>query len=414
MITNRKEYSLIPSKRILTFLKFIRIRFRRVWLCNDDAVSEVLGIILVLSISSLAIGAILLTGIPYMSEKKATIALESALFQFDVIEDLIDESFNEGAFESSIGSTIGSSKSANLKLHNGELSLNEEAGRFIFFYSVYETETNKGMDIFDFDVTDFDTCSFYIKVINVKSEHNTGQLKFNIKNLEDGKGIELPPVNIHDLPQDYMKIDWDCNDINPKLEDAVKITISYISKSNPEHPEQIIDYGYIWLFDVGSITYKTSTQTGMYRAIMQDTGIYSAHNQFFTGYYNAPKHWSQSILNNKDTLSVRIMQIKNDPASEVDSIGSRDAFNVKISVKQKPGLVLENKKQICGNMKVKIYGDDATVAAWHYYYTNKLGFVYNENYDSLELLFADDYLGGKHLLFSLYQTAYNINMEVIS
>lgn len=410
MINNRKEYSLIPSKRILTFLKFIRIRCRRVWLCNDDAVSEVLGIILVLSISSSAIGAILLTGIPYMSEKKATIALESALFQLDVIEDLIDESLNDGAFESSIGSTIGSSKSANLKLYNGELSLNKEAGRFIFFYSVYET--NNKMDIFDFDVINFDTCSFDIKVINVNSRHITGQLKLNIKNLEDGKEIELPPVDISNLLQDYMKIDWDCNDINPKLEDAVKITITYIPKLS--NPEQIMDYGYIWLFDVGSITYKTSTQTGTYRAIMQDTGIYSAHNQFFIGYYNEPKHWSQSILNNEDTLSVRIMQIKNDPASQFYSIASRDAINVKISVKQKPGLVLENKKQICGNMKVKIYGDDATVDAWHYYYTNKLGFVYNENYDLLELLFADNYLKGKHLLFSLYQTAYNINMEVVS
>jgi len=411
MITNRKEYSQLLHKRILTFLKFIGIGFRRVWLRNEDAVSEILGIILVLLISSSAIGVILLTGIPYMSEKKATVALESSLFQLDVIENLIDESLNDGAFKSSIGSTIGSSESANLKLHNGELSLNKDAGRFIYFYSVYETNNKK--DIFGFDVTNFDTCSFDIKVINVNSSHKTGQLKLNIKNLGDGKEIELPPVDISNLLQNYMKIYWDCNDTNPKLEDAVKITISYIPKS-AQGPGQTIDYGYIWLFDVGSITYKTETQTGIYRAIMQDTGIYSAHNQFFIGYYNEPKSWSQSILNNKDTLSVRIMQIKNDPASQFYSIANKDAFNVKISVNQKPGLLLENKKQICGNIKVKIYGDNATVDAWHYYYTNKLGFVYNENYDLLELRFVDAYLKGKHLLFSLYQTVCNINMEVVS
>jgi hypothetical protein len=377
---------------------------------DESAVSEVIGIALILMISSGAISVIVFWGVPYMAEKKATVALDSALFQLDVMQDMVDAALGEGAFEYS-GGTISNSKTVNLKLYNGDLSLDDKGERFVIYYPAYDPKGVKN-NMFKFDVSDFEpggdeTTSrmFTITVVNAKQDHITsGSLYFTIEDLITKDTI----VKSSDLDLGLTVIKWD-PPTKPTLNNAIKITITYYNPASTEPPE---DYGYIWLFDVGSVTYKSSTQSGTYRAIMENSCILSAHDNAFIGFFNEPKYWSQTLLDNTAMATIGILQTKRDPDSKADSIGSQESFNAKISVKQAMSVIRANKISVYGDVKVKIYGDDAAVAAWRFYYTSKLGFVYNDALDYLELKFSDRYIKeGKVSLFSLYHAICYVSVE---
>lgn len=423
MIFNGERGSIMVTIYIQAIrLRLVKMGCRLMQLRDENAVSEVIGIALVLVIASGAISAIVFWGVPYMAEKKATVALDSALFQLDVMGDIVDESLSEGAFEFS-GGTFGNSKTVNLKLYNGELSLDDKGERFVIYYPVYKTVISKPEEMkfkmFEFDVSDFEPYSFYIKISNVDLDdyNDKGWLNFHIENLSNGDETDVLKV-LTDCYKpgnsNYVEVAWTPGQDIPKLSDSVKITITYIHKS-PLIVPKVVEYGYIWLFDVGSITYESITQSGTYRAIMENGCIFSAHNQVFTGFFNEPRYWTQKLLNDTAITTIGILQIKRDPDGKADAISSRDAFDIKMSMKQTASTVRVDKIGVYGAIKVKIYGDDAAVAAWRFYYTYKLGFIYNEASGYLENDFFLDYLTeGKDLRFSLYNTICYVNMEVKS
>jgi hypothetical protein len=379
---------------------------------DESAVSEVMGIALILMISSGAISVIVFWGVPYMAEKKATVALDSALFQLDVMQDMVDAALGEGAFEYS-GGTISNSKTVNLKLYNGDLSLDDKGERFVIYYPVYDPKGVKN-NMFKFDVSGFEpggdettSRTFTITVVNAKQEHidSGGLLYFKVEDLITKDTI----VKSSDLALGLTVIKWD-PPTKPTLNNSIKITITYDDAADTKPPE---DYGYIWLFDVGSVTYRSSTQSSTYRAIIENSCILSAHDNAFIGFFNEPKYWSQTLLDNTGMATIGILQTKRDPDSKADSIGSsQESFNAKISVKQAMSVIRANKISVYGDVKVKIYGDDAAVAAWRFYYTSKLGFVYYDASDYLGLNFSDKYIKeGKVSLFSLYHAICYVGME---
>ncbi len=381
------------------------MRFR-----EDLAVSEIIGLTLVLLIASTVISALLFWGMPYMADKKAYVAAQSALFQFDAVQDLIDKTMNEGAFDFSASGgdgTSGNSKKLSLTLSAGQLFFNEESERFVLWYPLYKTNEKK--DIFYFYIKDFktdiDPFTFTIVITGIAPGHvDNGDLLFHAENLFTDEET--------DFSIECRLGEYKIRCVGVSLSDAVKVDINFISDSSgPGDPP--VPYGRIWMFDIGSIRYKSAVQSDTYQAIVENTCVISAHNQVFTGFFNEPRYWPKTLLNGSDMVTLGFLQIKPDAATEGNTIDGNGNFEVEMSFKQDLSFVRESKERVYGDIGIKMYGDEAAISAWRFYYTQNLDFTYDENKDMLSMPYGSAYLiDGKCLFLSLYHGVCNVGMSV--
>ena len=145
--------------KVIVYIQVLRSHIRemgcsRMRSRESYAVSEILGLALVLMIITGAISMTLFWGVPYMQDQKAFVALESTLMQLDAMGDLMDDAFSEGAFDIHEGELVNSSKYMSFKLGGGEIALDPQGERFVFWYSVYNYKDISD-DRFDFDVDGF-------------------------------------------------------------------------------------------------------------------------------------------------------------------------------------------------------------------------------------------------------------------
>jgi FlaG/FlaF family flagellin (archaellin) len=228
---------------------FSKMRYR-----GNYAVSEVIGTILILMIATSAIAVITFWGVPYMNQQQAKGRVDSALAQFNAMNDIIKNDVIKQGF---VGGNEGPSAVVNFKTDSGEVSLNEKSERFVFYYSV---DKDVDFDVFNlgdnndntFDFRDNNGLVRYLKIYLIADESGGSGISEGIPGpFPGGNPIRIPTTNA--------------------LENAVRINVY---KEDPP----LIVAGRIWLFDTGSILYKTFSGSDVYKLIAENSGIISATN----------------------------------------------------------------------------------------------------------------------------------------
>lgn len=343
---------------------------------NNYAVSEIVGIVLVLLIIGGTVSTILFWGVPYMQDKKSFVDQENALLQFDAMGDLIDDALAEGVFDVENLEVATSSKAMTFKLSGGKLNMDNQGERFVFWYSLVPN--------FDFDV------------LNLNPDGNEYEFEINVF---EGEPKFLDVYYLYDNSVSDKNINIG-DSTNYPLHDAVKIDVKDLGYN-------II--GRIWLFDVGSLNYQSTGSSNTYKAVVENGGVLATGDRTSGYFYNEPKFWPQTLLDNSSILTLRIIQIKKDPRIGVDSIGGTDYNEVKFSIRPKSSLIKENKTEISNKFKMDIYGDNDAVSAWRYFFKNRVGL---QGDDIDEPLSWVPPIGASKVVFSLTHAICYISMEI--
>jgi len=388
-----KAFNLYNSNSITKSLEMGCLNMR---CCESYAVSEVIGITTVLLVISGGIGVTLFWGVPYMEDKKGSVSLDSALLQLDVMGDLMEDMFNEG---------VNSGKTVSFQGSSGNMYLDPQGERFVFYYSVYKYDRG---DFFDFNVSDFDpeTGDPYSFTINVASAYpvwgNPMLLNFTFTRLNDS----LTGYAEESVPRDGSSpITITCGSF--PLSGAIRIDIR--ARLGPI----LEDCGRIWLFDVGSLIYQISSSSGARRVIVENGGVVSVMDG--GGYlYNEARYWSQKLLDDTTLVTMRIIQIVPDYDTGAYSVGG-NPVRLEFFIKTISSTVQESRQIMGGWFKMRIYGDAAAVSAWRYYYSRRMGFeAYPTDNDVLWLNFIYQSGEGDFPLFSFNYAVCNVGMEVKS
>lgn len=343
---------------------------------NNYAVSEIVGIVLVLLIIGGTVSTILFWGVPYMQDKKSFVDQENALLQFDAMGDLIDDALAEGVFDVENLEVATSSKAMTFKLSGGKLNMDNQGERFVFWYSLVPN--------FDFDV------------LNLNPDGNEYEFEINVF---EGEPKFLDVYYLYDNSVSDKNINIG-DSTNYPLHDAVKIDVKDLGYN-------II--GRIWLFDVGSLNYQSTGSSNTYKAVVENGGVLATGDRTSGYFYNEPKFWPQTLLDNSSILTLRIIQIKKDPRIGVDSIGGTGYNEVKFSIRPKSSLIKENKTEISNKFKMDIYGDNDAVSAWRYFFKNRVGL---QGDDIDEPLSWVPPIGASKVVFSLTHAICYISMEI--
>ena len=303
---------------------------------QSSAVTEVISLILVFGLMTSAISAVMLWGTPYMDEKKAEARANSALNQLNGISDILkDDVISQGINNSSVD--------VKFTFEYGNLYFNSDGDRFIIYYSL---DSN-----FDFNVSgleksedDPDDDEF-----NLIIEEDPGDLdELNISYLYDGSSeTKSPPSGLISATQGIFDV------VRMDIKDSSGIVV-----------------GRIWLFDTGSITYKTSFSQGTFNVILENGAVVSGKDN--NGYLsNKP-----TIYNRAGLFVMRIIQIK----PKFVTSGGTGKITYKINFKLNESFIREKKALIPKCLKMQISGNDASVIAWKNYFKLNHGFdIYTEN-----------------------------------
>jgi len=261
------------------------------------AIVEVMGIIFVITIATSAIALISFWYVPYMDEKKAAVRAESALAQFNLMGDIIQDVVSQG---------FNSSNDANFMTDAGQVHIDSNGERFIFYYSLDPD--------FDFNVSDFYDEGFsFIVEKDPLVQANHIDVYYLYPDFSNDPDLDLP-INTPGLTE---------VGVTHPLVDAVQIDVIDTG------PDPDVVLGRIWLFDSGSITYESSSSSGSYKAIAENGGVISAHAD--SGYLaNKPNIYNRKDLSGNSLLEMRVIQLK--PGSVTGgSGGGKYQFNIELN-----------------------------------------------------------------------------------
>jgi len=361
---------------------------------NDNAVSEVIGIVLVVGIVTFAIAVVLFWAIPYMDDQKANVIGDSAEIQLSTVNNLLNDVVYQGK---------NSSRSVNFVTDKGELHLNSKGDRFIVFYSVNKT--------FNFTVLDFDDNiedNFQIEILDRTTNNSQDKVSVFIEYLYDDSlpiedvfigGTGINPINVNS---------------NNDLIKAIKIELYAKSFIGPPRDKDLV--GLIWLFNVGNILFKTSSGSMVAEIIAENGGIIRGNgdSSFLVDKPN---------LIQKDNLFVTNM-IQFKPRHE-SSFGG-NAVRYRILFINNETNILENKIYVPNEIRFQVYGEYSD--AWIHHFKSELncaeftdpGLDEPFYYIKKEFLSDNDVSppGGYQsqyncIYFSLIQTEIEIDVDVI-
>jgi len=199
---------------------------------SSYAVTEVMSFIIVVVIAISSISFILFWGMPYMDEKKVSVRVDSALTQFDTINDVIQEVAVKG---------INGSSMVDFVTDAGEVNLDLDGERFIFYYSL--------IDGFDFNVTGLEDGNKQFDFIDPGGWADHVDIYY-LENGSDDPGLSIPVISSYPLV------------------DSIQIDVKNSS-------DDLI--GRIWLFDSGSISYEVASSSGKYIVRTENGGVVSKH-----------------------------------------------------------------------------------------------------------------------------------------
>jgi hypothetical protein len=370
---------------------------------NNNAVSAVVGLILVLGIISSIVTATLVWALPYMNDKKAMARLESSLEQFTKINDAVEEITTRGYL---------GSRMVNFKSEDGYLSIGNSGTRFVIFYSM--------IDYFQFFVKEFEdtdetTFVYYVESQPLRWRDHTTDLppgddiddrdmKFEIFSLTAGSLEEV--ITIDDV-NEKKKYEISCLNY---LNDAVQIDI--INGTS-------VLVGRIWLFDIGYITYETSSATIDRTLTLENLGVIT-ENPAGASFTQKPSYYAENYWITFHEQTYFIMKIvlyridaglldSSSTAAEVSFGPTAASFRLLLQLdKQKVG---ENQHFIKGtptreHFRMQIFGDHASL--WYDYFDSLDSFKQKTNYGYKYLVRT------KGICYSLMYNFCTIDVEVLS
>jgi len=333
------------------------------------AIVEVMGIIFVITIATSAIALISFWYLPYMDEKKAAVRAESALAQFNLMGDIIQDVVSQG---------FNSSNDANFMTDAGQVYIDSNGERFIFYYSL--------VDGFDFNVTGFydgddEGFSFVVEDDPSGRAHHI-DVYYLYPEFSNDPDLGLPIITPGQT---------DVGVTHP-LVDAVQVDVNDIL-------DNLISR--IWLFDSGSITYESLSSSGSYKVIAENGGIISAHAD--SGYLaNEPNIYNRKDLSGNSLLEMRVIQLK--PGSVTGgSGGGKYQFTIELNSSD----IREYKADILECFKMQIFGDAATVKAWENYFELQHDFGKYEAGNALGTLYLDG-----NRIFTLTHSICDLTLKV--
>ena len=187
------------------------------------------------------------------------------------------------------------------------------------------------------------------------------------------------------------------------MEDAIRIDVT--ARDDPS-----TEYARIFIFDLGSILYDVTSPSNTYRGIFENSGDISISSGISNYFFNEPKYFPQTLLDNSSMLTSRLTQIKYTPGDGISSIGGvESSTRIKFWLKPYNLSTEESKTQFFGNFNMLIYGDEASVSAWKFFYKYRLNFEYDST-NSNRIFWR--YVEGNDFFFSFNHAVCYIKMEV--
>jgi hypothetical protein len=327
---------------------------------SNYAVTEVLSLITVVIIASMAISIVLFWAMPQLDAKKESARIDSTLTQFKTINNVIEDVSSSG---------VNASNLVDFVTDAGEVSLHSKGDRFIFYYSLIKD--------FDFNVSGLDNDDTIIVVDIKKTPWSTPTFALSMHYLNQLGG---PPGPIPFSSGNPINT-------NNNLADAVKMDII---KTNPPFQNSII--GRIWLFDSGDMSYKIGSSSGTYQFIAENGGTISVYSSSYL--YNEPSFYSKD-----NSIVMKMIQLK--PG---DVQGGSGKGRYTFLIKSNANYAREIKANTHGCFKMQIYGDNSE--AWTSYFMQEGGFKkFKVRPDIL-------YLEGDRI-FSLVQSVCDVKLVTI-
>ena len=314
---------------------------------SDDAVSEILGLILVIFISVTAVSAVMIWGVVYMQQEKSDAAFESSEMQLNKINELIKGSI--------ISQGFSSSNTYQFVTSNGQLSLKENGERFIIYYSLDQN--------FDFDVSDLEES-------DSDPDETNFQITINPPNDPSDYQAHIYYLYKNPVTDETIAINTPCTN---SLHNTIKIDIE------KDESGDISIYGTIWLFDLSYIKHQSTTNTGTKTIIIENGALMS---NIGGGYYvfDKPNFYSFEALEGSNFVSIRIIDYD---FEELSFSGLNTDMKIQFDVKNKNYYPREKKATIPA-LKIQIYGDSYIVDSWKNLFEDTYGFDEEVGYIELE------------------------------
>jgi len=281
---------------------------------DNQAISEILGILLVVTIVSTVVSATLLWAGNYMDSQRFSARVESSLNQMRQIGDVFEEMIGQGEQGSRI---------VTLSTEQGMLKLSPRGTRFIIYYSI------NGSLWFNVSGLDDNDASFDIHLYD-------GTISdLNITYLNTGKKVSYPfsPPAPESNPWNYCNTNYSnasktisikntSGNLYPFV-DAVQIDI----ENNSLNYKEVV--GQIWLFDLGMISYDTVSSSGVHNTIVFENGgllVASGENSYIDKPPILFSYFSQGAGMYEMFYHFKIIQMK--PDAEISASPSGGMFKL--------------------------------------------------------------------------------------
>jgi hypothetical protein len=358
---------------------------------NDYAVEDVIAFILVLLMVSTATTTILLWGGPAIEQTKSTINFKSTATQLDVFADITNQLINEGE---------GSSQQMIMKVEGGEFNFDDLSERFVIYYSLYEYDPNVDRMPFNFTVRGFDIGvredEFDIKILQLPGGGaSSARLNFYLYDYDTSSSpvrvdVPVPPLNT------WAAITFTDGEITGKS--CIKIF----------DEDDIVEYGEIWVFDIGSLEYTVDSGD---KVVVENGGIISVTQGGCVT--KEPRILTQEMLDGSKMTTFEMINITY-AGYLVGSISP--PLETKLNITIDEVKIFESRQNVYGDIKIKLYGEDAVVNAWYNFYRDAMGFDYYviegpEKCDEWSLQILDGSSSIPNYLFSLLYVNSNIYTE---
>jgi hypothetical protein len=337
------------------------------------AVTDIVALIIVLSIMTSTIVAVLYWGVPAINENKTYARTKNILTQFNMISNIIKDDI--------VGQGFNSSKDIKFTADKGQISITKTGTRFVLYYSL--------LDSFDFNVTGLDDADqkefSFVKYGSVLVSSMT------IHYLYDSSVKNIPITDPISTSKD--------------LSGAVKIDIN--AGTNV--------VGRVWLFDVGSITYEALSDIN-FKATIENGGVLSG------GYvYTNPIIYDENGLLYMHTIQIDRVSTSGASWGGIVDQTSRTVENIKLedihtqnpaitlNVKLNKTYIHEDEARIPRCFKLQVFGDSDCVNAWVLYFNMSHGFNRYKDGTAKDTLYLQK---GSDIYFTLARSTCFVNLEM--
>jgi hypothetical protein len=318
------------------------------------AVSEIIGMILVLGIITSSVTFILVYYSPIIDNQKADMTLTSVLNQFRILNGIVQDLVSQGKNCSRVYTFV---------TDRGSVNVDSKGDRFIIYYSL---GTAPDFDVYNLDDGDDRTFNLAFQdaptVVNV--DYLNGSVRYNLQDLSEPSLIVAPyPIAGH-----------------------VRIDINWTADLNPPK-------SHIWLFDAGSITFQISSSSGTQEIV--------AENGALLRVYSSGNSWLPEppvVFNQSNHFVLNFIQIQG-------ATGGGGPGTYKINLRVENRTLRENNQPVPW-VRMQVFGSYADT--WLQYFNSSYGFTNYPNADAtIQLQFSP-------LLFTLVHSECNAIVGGIS